>query len=173
MTTGKPQLFATLALLAAAIVYNVWAFTRPAAKPAVSRGPAPVDALPTLPVTAPTLDPLTIAAPRDVAMDTALEWRLDPFTNAYEQKPGAAVATGEAPPPPEPDVTDASILLGGDLQLAIVNGRIVRVGDTIGGSTVVEIQPRAVVLDGGPRGRRAVALRTPGIPRDAISKVTR
>ena len=172
MKAGKPQLVGSLALLAAAVFYNVWAFTRPAAKAVPSRGPAPVDALPTLPEAAAAVDPLTIAAPRDVSLETPPEWRLDPFTNAYEQKPVAAAPVGEAPPP-EPEVTVASILYGGDRQLAIVNGRIVRVGDSVGGSTVVEIQPRAVVLDGGPRGRRAVPLRTPGIPREAVSKVTR
>jgi hypothetical protein len=172
MKAGKPQLFGSLAVLAAAIFSNVWAFTRPPARPVASRGPAPVDALPTLQTPAAAVDPLTIPAPQDVAMDAAPEWRLDPFTNVYEQKPAAPVQAGEAPPPPEPEVTVASILYSGDRQLAIVNGRIVRVGDTIAGSTVVEIQPRAVVLDGGPRGRRAVPLRMPGVPRDAVSKVT-
>jgi hypothetical protein len=44
-------------------------------------------------------------------------------------------------------------------RLAIVNGRIAGVGDRIGSSIVVEIQPRAVVLESPVRGRRTIELR--------------
>jgi hypothetical protein len=161
---NRKALVGSLALLVAAVFYNVWVFTRPA-ETTTLRGAAPVDALPTLGgAPAPAVDPLQIGAPPPVAMDAAPEWPRDPFANPYEAKP-AVQAAAEPAPEPEPEVTVATILYGADRRLAIVNGRIVRVGDRVGPSTVVEIQPRAIVLDGGPLGRRVVPLRMPGVGR--------
>jgi hypothetical protein len=61
----------------------------------------------------------------------------------------------------EPDVALASILHSAERRLAVVNGRIVRAGDRIGSSTIVEIQSRAIVVESPRGGRRIVELRAP------------
>jgi hypothetical protein len=58
-------------------------------------------------------------------------------------------------------VVVTSILYSADRKLAIVNGRIARPGDRIGSTTIVEIRPRAVVVESPDRGRRVVNLRVP------------
>jgi Tfp pilus assembly PilM family ATPase len=62
---------------------------------------------------------------------------------------------------PEREVVVTSILYSVDRQLAIVNGRIARPGDRIGSTSIVEIQPRAIVVESPERGRRIVGLRVP------------
>jgi len=62
---------------------------------------------------------------------------------------------------PEREVVVTSILYSADRQLAIVNGRIARPGDRIGSSSIVEIRPRAIVVESPERGRRIVGLRVP------------
>jgi hypothetical protein len=165
---GRLHLVLSLLMLGAAISYNVWSLTRPSSTTSAVRGAAPVDALP-VPAVAPTasVDPTQVAPPADVAADRAPEWAHDPFSNAFERKPAAQAAASAPAPEPEPEVTVASILYGDERRLAIVNGRIVRVGDKIGESSVIEIAPRAVTLAGGPRGRRTVSLRAPGAPKTA------
>ena len=80
--------------------------------------------------------------------------------------PAPEVARSAAPPSPSPvrperEVVVTSILYSADRQLAIVNGRIARPGDRIGSTTIVEIRPRAVVVESPERGRRVVNLRVP------------
>jgi hypothetical protein len=63
------------------------------------------------------------------------------------------------PPKPEPvlpfDASLATILYSSDRKLAIVDGRIVSVGDEVRGARIVEITPSAVMLrDGQGRLRR-------------------
>jgi len=47
---------------------------------------------------------------------------------------------------PEPNLVVTSILYSSQRRLAIVNGRIVRVGDRVGSSTILYIEPRAVTV---------------------------
>jgi hypothetical protein len=157
---GRLHLVLSLLMLGAAVSYNVWALTRTAATAPTARTVAPVDALPA-PAASPAVaaDPMQIAAPADVSADRTPQWAHDPFSNTFAAPP----ATAAAPPPaPAPEVVVAMILYGEQRQLAIVNGRIVGVGDAIGDSSIVAIEPRGITLDGGPRGRRTVALRAPG-----------
>ena len=78
--------------------------------------------------------------------------------------PANGVNSPAVPPPtsePERDVVVTSILYSADRQLAIVNGRIARPGDRIGSTSIVEIRPRAIVVESPGRGRRIVSLRVP------------
>jgi len=58
--------------------------------------------------------------------------------------------------------TLGTILYGADRKLAIVDGRIVQVGDAVRGARVVEITPNSVLFR-DPQGRlRRLALQEPG-----------
>jgi hypothetical protein len=56
----------------------------------------------------------------------------------------------------------ATILYSADRRLAMVDGRIVRVGDRLGDATIVDIIPNAVIIESPDRGRRSLMLRLPG-----------
>jgi hypothetical protein len=53
----------------------------------------------------------------------------------------------------------SSILYSPERKLAIINGRIARVGDRVGTSTVFDIQPRAVVMESADGRRWTIQLR--------------
>jgi len=59
-----------------------------------------------------------------------------------------------------PTVVVSAILSSSERSLAVVNGRIVRIGDQIGPIRILDIGPRAIVVE-SPRGRRIVELRPP------------
>jgi hypothetical protein len=68
-------------------------------------------------------------------------------------RPGTARAA--AAPPPDANVE--SILYGPDRRLAIVDGRIVTIGDYIGSSRIVDITQTAVIVVDGRGGRAQLA----------------
>lgn len=71
----------------------------------------------------------------------------------------ATPAPRPAAPSPQPDLFVGSILYSPQRRLAIVNGRIVRIGDRIGSSTVLYIEPRAVVVQSEDGTKRTLELR--------------
>jgi MSHA biogenesis protein MshK len=78
--------------------------------------------------------------------------------------PAADVTAATPPTPaaqPEREVVVTSILYSADRKLAIVDGRIARPGDRIGSISIVEIRPRAIVVESPGRGRRIVSMRLP------------
>jgi hypothetical protein len=78
--------------------------------------------------------------------------------------PATGISPSAAPPAttePEREVVVTTILYSADRQLAIVNGRIARPGDRLGSTAIVEIRPRAIVVDSPGGGRRVVSLRVP------------
>jgi hypothetical protein len=165
MRLGRTHLIASLAMVAASIVYNVWVFTRPARRSDSSTTPAPlIDGLaPSGPVVTgepavAAIDPTTLPPPPDLDLVRAPEWPRNPFMSTSIRRAEVVVA-----PVVEPDVdTDvalATILHSAERRLAVVNGRIVRAGDRIGSSTIVDIQPRAIVVESPRGGRRVVELR--------------
>jgi hypothetical protein len=165
MKLGKPHLIASLVLVAASIAYNVWVFTRPARRSAPAMSPAPL--IETVAASGPVVtgeeasvavDPTTIAAPPDVDLSSPPHWQRNPFTSAWQRRADAAVAPA-VQIETEPDLVIASILHSPERRLAVVNGRIVRAGDRIGSQTIVEIQPRAVVVESSRGGRRLLELR--------------
>jgi hypothetical protein len=105
-----------------------------------------------------TIDPTTVAAPPEVDLSHAPEWQRNPFASRWQQRIDVAVVPA-VQIESEPDVVVASILHSADRRLAVVNGKIVRAGDRVGSSTVVDIQPRAVVIESSRGARRLVELR--------------
>jgi hypothetical protein len=163
--TSRAQLVLVFSLLAAAIAYNVWVFTRPARGSGTVMTPAPLlDGLmaggPSVtgeaaPV---SIDPTSVPPVPDVGLERRPEWPRNPFLNLR----GAIEPAGVVDEPePDADLVLASILHSPDRQLAIVNGRIVRVGDRIGSATVRDIEPRTVVVETADGLRRTLELRIP------------
>ena len=60
----------------------------------------------------------------------------------------------------EHDLIVSSILYSSQRRLAIVNGRIVRIGDRIGSSTILYIEPRAVTVQSADGSTRTLELRS-------------
>jgi hypothetical protein len=76
-----------------------------------------------------------------IDVKTAPRWSRDPF----HAEPDAIEALSAAPaPPPEPKVF--SILISGQRRIALIDGRIVRVGDRVGSSLVRAIDQDSVLL---------------------------
>jgi hypothetical protein len=131
-------------LAAALVLVGVWYGVRRWSGPSTQpRDNAPRQAgVPTPPVKAP---PKPVDEPRPPAPDVDR----------------SAVPPAASPVRPEREVVVTSILYSADRKLAIVNGRIARPGDRIGSTTIVEIRPRALVVESPERGRRVVNLRVP------------
>ena len=164
MKLGRTHLVASLAMVAASIAYNVWVFTRPARRSTPVTSPAPLaDGIqPSGPVVTgeqgvATIDPTTLPPPPDIDLVRLPEWPRNPFTSPSLRRADVVIAPVEIEA--EPDVAVASILHSTERRLAVVNGRIVRAGDRIGSNTIVEIQPRAIVVESPKGGRRVVELR--------------
>ncbi len=78
-------------------------------------------------------------------------WGQDPFT----APPGASDDPGAALEPAAPAELQG-IIAGPGGMVAIIDSRIVRIGDRLGGELVEEITPRAVTLRRGEHVRRLV-----------------
>jgi len=172
MKLGKGHLVVSLAMVAASIGYNVWVFTRPARR-GPNSSPAPLVENVSAPgpvvtgqETAAPIDPTTVPPPPDVDRARAPEWRRNPFASAWQRRVEVAVAAAPAVDV-EPDIVIASILHSNERRLAVVNGRIVRAGDRVGSSTILDIQPRAIVVESRSGARRVVELRGPQTRRDS------
>jgi len=160
MTIRRSHLTLALAALAAAVLYNVWYFLLRPAFPAASR---PAEERPLVGPTGPAdsvggaRDPLAIPAPPAVDLASVPSWRRDPFLFGDETR-AVARPIVQAPAPIRPSVR--TILYSADRRLAIVDGRIVGVGNAVGDYTVVDIEKGAVVFT-APSGER---LRVPVHP---------
>jgi hypothetical protein len=166
---GKRHLAGSLALLAAAIAYNVWVFTRPADRPAGVRPSTPAPITAALPIASTDdaaapghVDPSQVRPLPDVALDRQPEWPRDPFAGLQpSRQPQAMPIAAEPVVVPDPDPVVASILYSQERRLATLDARIVRVGDTVGSAIVVDILPNAVIIESPDRGRRTLTL-SPG-----------
>jgi hypothetical protein len=174
MKLGKPHLILSLTMVVASIVYNVWVFTRPARRSAPVSAPAGL--LDTVGQSGPVvtgdepvaaIDPASIPPPPAVDLTHAPEWPRNPFANAWRRRPEAATVVPAVQIESEPEVVVASILHSEERRLAVVNGRIVRAGDRVGSNTIVDIQPRGVVVESARGSRRLIELRTAPIRRNS------
>jgi len=159
---GVPVGLVAAATLAALAIYVGWVLLRPGATvvvPEVAQPALPVSQMPAVTsapeATTPTEAP---AVPVTRSTDTPAD---------LTSSPVVAVRRRDVPPPPPDDssvdsVEVSLILHSADRRLAIVNGRIVGVGDRVGSDTVFDIQPRAVVLESPQGRRRTIPLREPG-----------
>lgn len=157
MKIQKSHLRIALFVLAAAVLYNLYAFLRPA--PRVS---APPQSQPPLlgenaaPKSGTRIDPMAIRPPVEVDLARVPGYARDPFLYGDETREIVARVLGAPQEGPGPTVR--SILFSTTRRLAIVDGRIVGVGDSVGGYKVVEIEQGAVVFTsaGGARVRVSV-----------------
>ena len=161
MTLDKRHMAGSVLMLGAAIAYNVWVFTRPAARLAAAA--APIDIMGAPSASGNTGEPSAaseLAQPPlpDVEIERAPQWPRDPFELMH--KAPEVVESAPAPPPPvvEPDPVVASILYSTGRRLAVIDGRIVRPNDSVGTATVIDILPTAVVLEFADGDRRTVEL---------------
>ena len=153
MTIRPAHLTFALAALAAAVLYNVWYFVLRPAEPAASRRAIEqplVGAPGATPGGAAVRDPLSIPAPPAVDLASAPSWRRDPFLFGDESRTVARPVVRVAEPA-RPSVR--TILFSANRRLAIVDGRIVGVGDAVGAYTVADIEKGAVVFS-APSGAR-------------------
>ncbi|MGE5199728.1 MAG: hypothetical protein ACM3H9_08810 [Rhodospirillaceae bacterium] len=153
MTVSRTHLTLALTALAAAALYNVWYFVLRPAAPASSRPLAEQPlAGPAAPLRgdAAAPDPLSIPAPPPVDLASAPAWRRDPFLFGDESR-AVVRPPVQAQAPSRPAVR--TILYSAGRRLAIVDGRIVGVGDAVGGYTVADIGKDAVVFT-APSGER-------------------
>jgi hypothetical protein len=161
MTVQKSHLRLASFALGAAVLYNLWFFVlrpgpdaegRVAPKQPLLEGSAIVaDA-------SARLDPVTIPAPPDIDTSTLPVLGRDPFLfrNENRRVPPAALQRSRLPDP-----AVRSILFSSTRRLAVVDGRIVGVGDKAGPFTVSAIEQDAVVFTTSTGERRRVSVHGP------------
>jgi len=129
---------------------------RPPAAPApvssisLASSSAPAAPLPPVqsppPAAAPAVRP-SATAPLAGPVETALQaLQAEPRPQPVERTPPAAARTVPAPPPTPFDATLGTILYSAERKLAIVNGRIVGIGDDVNGARIVDITATSVLL---------------------------
>ena len=154
MKVQKRHLRIALFVLSAAALFSVVSYLRPVRR-TTSPQPPPLIAAPGDPASAMQIDPLSIRAPHDVDMARAPGFSRDPFLFGDETREIVKPVT-------VPDGASApavrSILFSSTRRLAVVNGKIVGVGDQVGTYKVAEIEQGAVVftLPDGQRQRVSV-----------------
>lgn len=163
MKLDKRHMGVSVALLIGSIIYNVWIFTGSGKAKAIAPPSASIQTPPSgQPITTSggPIDPGQVKALPDVALDRVPEWSRNPFQNVRQPEDVVAV-TGDATPAPVPeaDPVVGTILYSSDRRAAVVDGHIVRIGDMIGTSKVVDILPKAVIIDSPDRGRRTLEMR--------------
>jgi hypothetical protein len=160
----KRHMGLSLVLMVGSVIYNVWVFAGSGKKTVVPPATAPARALPSgqpISDSGGRIDPAQVKALPDVALDRFPEWPRNPFQNAHP--PAEVVAVVEPPPAPVPeaDPVVGTILYSSDRRAAVVDGHVVRIGDAVGTSQVVDILPRAVIVESRERGRRTLGLKPP------------
>lgn len=158
MKVQRSHLRIALVVLVLAVAYNVWVFVRPAPRTAAltnrqqpllgSEAPAPGTG------GAQAVDPLSIPAPPAIDVSTAPASGRDPFLFGDERRDGQVKAETNR----VPDPTVRSILFSATRRTAIVENRMLGVGDSIGPLKVVDIERDAVVFASSDGERRRVAL---------------
>lgn len=166
MKLDRRHMIASVALLVGSIIYNVWAFTR-TEETTTAAAPQAVEALNPAATgggdqdAAGLVDPGEVLPLPDVALGRLPEWPRDPFNSSRARLAPSvpAAAAPVAPPPPEPDPVVSTILYSVQRRRAVVDGRIVGIGDKVGTATVADILPDAVIVDSPRRGRVVLSVR--------------
>jgi hypothetical protein len=161
MKVQKSHLRLALFALGAAVLYNLWFFVLRPGPQAAARGTTDqplLERAALLPGASVSLDPAAIPAPPDIDMSTVPVLGRDPFLFGNESR---HVAFEAARPILAPDPAVRSILFSSTRRLAIVDGRIVGVGDTVGAFTVTAIEQAAVVFTTSSGERRRVSVHAP------------
>ncbi len=156
MKVQRSHLRIALFVLAAAVLYNVWVFVRPAARPAQPTTPQqPLLAGEVAPAaeSQQAIDPVMIPAPPPVEGATGPSAARDPFLFGDETRDATA---RRAEFVADPQVR--TILFSSTRKSAIVDGRMVGVGDSVGSLKVAEIERTAVVFTTAAGERRRVPI---------------
>ena len=157
MKVRKQHLQIALFVLAAAVVWNLWSYFKPSAVPQRPATTEPLLGAGTLPAAqAAALDPASIPAPPDVDVVQGPSWIHDPFLFGNESRSMAVERTQAATTTRMPLVR--SILVSSARRVAIVDGQMVSVGDSVGSMKVVQIDADAVVFVTVSGERRRVAV---------------
>jgi hypothetical protein len=168
MTIRKSHLQIALAVLVLSVVYNLWVFLRPSrsVQPVVpepgtlesqmARATMTADGGALAAALSPAVgssDPANIPAPPPIDLASPPSWARDPFLFGDETRtpPDQAEA-------PAPDPVVRSILYSSSRRLAVVDGRIVGVGEQIGTGRIVEIARDGVVIRSADGVQRRVPL---------------
>lgn len=158
MTFDRRHLRMMLVVAACAIAYTVWIVARPTPRPQgsvpMTAGAQPV-ARARAAVQEQGIDPAAIPVPPQVDLVTPPTWARNPF--AAPQAAAAARASAEAPALADPVVR--SILYSAQRRAALVDQRIVGVGDRVGAGRVVAIERDAIIVETSVGERRRFALR--------------
>jgi hypothetical protein len=165
MTLDKRHMAGSVLMLAGAIAYNVWVFTRPATRVAAAAPPVDIMGASSTGTAGGEgttgMDLAAVPVLPDVQIDRSPTWPRDPFDD-QRAVPAVVEAAPAAPVRAvEPDPVVASILYSTGRRLAVIDGRIVRTNDRVGSATVVDILPKAVVLEFADGVRHTVELQAP------------
>jgi hypothetical protein len=174
MTLERRHLHIAIALLVAAVVYNVFTWAR-GRSTSVARADQQAPLLAgVVPQARPSTwfgetaaDPAAIPAPPRVDVSGTPRWSNDPFLAPGESRRAPVVAMAVQPDVADPVVR--TILYAADRHLAIVDDRIVRVGDVVSAGTIVDIARDAIVVRTATGATRRVELRR-GPSRQAFVK---
>lgn len=167
MKLDRRHMIGSLVILVASIVWNIWVFTQPAARPAGASRPVQPALGDNPPVAgAGPVDPTTIPAPPPVELTQEPVWTRNPFGRSGGPSPAATTAGPPAPAPALP-VVGAIVfdVTTGRGRSAIVDGRVVGVGDLINGAVVLEIARDAVIVQLASGERARLALKPGGAGR--------
>ena len=157
MKVQKSHLRIALVILVALVIYSVVRNMTPAAPAPGPQPPqAPLIAGPQPgPSASVQIDPLAILPPVDVDLARAPDWGRDPFLFGNETRE-VIVASFVQVRGVDPNVR--SILISSTRRLAIVDGKIVGVGDAVGAYKVAAIEQDGVVFTTANGERRRVAV---------------
>ncbi len=159
MKLTNRHLAAAVTLLLASILYNAWIFWGPSSK-STSRtqpvAPPASQAAVTAGTTGapPMVNPMTMPAPSRLDLAVAPTWDRDPFRLTADSSTPPAVAPAIAAVAPVVEPVIGAILFSPERRLAIVNGKIVAVGDQIASGAIVDITRDAVLVRGAMGERR-------------------
>lgn len=153
MKVQRSHLRIALFILAAAVLYNVWVFFKPATRtgPTAQQQPLLQGEAPRAAVGGPdSVDPASIPAPPDVDTTKGLSTGRDPFLFGDENRDERVQAAESWPDP-----LVRTILFSSTRKTAIVDGKMVSIGDSVGSLKVADIERTAVVFTtvGGERRR--------------------
>ena len=158
MKVQRSHLRIALFVLVIAVAYNAWVFLKPDPRTAAvtnrqqpllgSEGPPPAAG------GVQAVDPLTIPAPPAVDVSNAPSIGRDPFLFGDERRDGQVkVDTARIPDP-----VIRSILYSATRRTAIVDNRMLSVGDSVGPLKIAQIDRDAVVFVSADGERRRVEL---------------
>lgn len=163
MKVQRRHLWMALAVLVAAVAYNLWsAFGPTGRRPAtvVRQQPLlPSEPAPEIGPQGRAIDPLSVPAPPAVDLSAEPLMRRDPFLFGDERRDLLRQAASAV----QPDPVVRSILYSTGRKTALVDSRVVAVGDTVGGLRVVQIERDAVVFSSPAGDQRRIALLRPAV----------